>query len=93
VTTALPITYDEPEPEKKSWFSAPPSSGGRKRLCLRKDITVIHTPTGSLVGKCGQNVVTPPAIRSHFTPLCVAGGQANPRGLPSPVADLIDAPY
>jgi hypothetical protein len=20
VTTALPITYDEPEPEKKSWF-------------------------------------------------------------------------
>lgn len=22
VTTALPITYDEPEPEKKSWFSS-----------------------------------------------------------------------
>jgi hypothetical protein len=34
VTTALPMTYDDPDPEKKSWFSAPPTRWGRKRLCL-----------------------------------------------------------
>ncbi len=42
VTTALPITYDEPEPEKKSWFCSPTWSGGRKRHYLHKYITLDH---------------------------------------------------
>jgi hypothetical protein len=29
VTTALPMTYDDPEPEKKSWFFSSPCSGDR----------------------------------------------------------------
>jgi len=68
VTTALPITYDEPEPEKKSWFSSGVWSKGRKRLYLRKDIRVIHTQAHSSVGKCGQNVgtaATPPGLVSR----------------------------
>jgi hypothetical protein len=39
-------------------ISSSTRSRGRKRLYLRKDITVTHTQTGSLVGKCGQNVGT-----------------------------------
>ena len=40
--TALPITYDDPEPEKKSWFSSATWSEGRNMLYLLKDITVVH---------------------------------------------------
>jgi hypothetical protein len=39
VLTALPITYDEPDPEKKSWFSSATSSLSQKRLYLPKEIT------------------------------------------------------
>ena len=37
-------------------ISSPSWSGTRKRPYLGKDITVTHTQTGILVGKCGQNV-------------------------------------
>jgi hypothetical protein len=40
--TALPITYEDPEPEKKSWFSAATWSEVQTQLYLLKDITVIH---------------------------------------------------
>ena len=36
VLTALPITYDDPEPEKKSWFCSPTWSGGRTHTDLHR---------------------------------------------------------
>jgi Phage integrase family len=39
VTTALPITYDDPEPEKKSWFSAGSWSGWDNSSHLHKHLS------------------------------------------------------
>jgi hypothetical protein len=42
VTTALPITYEEPEPEKKSWFFSATCSLPSKQLQQAKYITVVY---------------------------------------------------
>jgi hypothetical protein len=40
--TALPITYEDPEPEKKSWFSTAIWSATQNGLYQQKDISVVH---------------------------------------------------
>jgi hypothetical protein len=53
------MMYDDPDPEKKSWFISPTLSEGRKRHYLRNHITVISTGTHRMTSICGQNVATP----------------------------------
>jgi hypothetical protein len=57
---------DRSGPTEVARISSPTWSGTRKRPYQQKDITVIHTQTGSLVGKCGQNVGTAPSPNQDF---------------------------
>jgi hypothetical protein len=54
VLTALPITYDEPEPEKKSWFSSRTWPLHQDLFYLRESITLDHERYLQLWARCGH---------------------------------------